>query len=85
MKEALKNTVIELYKSGVSENVDLADAIMDNQKHIPMRQLKVINAAIDSGKVHFSRHAWRLLAAMHAINIQKTYDRSKSSLKYINK
>jgi hypothetical protein len=85
MKEAIKNTIIEFYKSGVHENVNLADAIMDNQKHIPMRQLKAINNAINEGSSFYSRHAWRLSAAMHEIALQKSYDRSKSSLKYINK
>ena len=85
MKEALKNTIIEFYKSGVEENADLADAIMDRQKHIPIRQLKAINNAINEGSAFYSRHAWRFAAAMHEITLQKSYDRSKSSLKYIHK
>ena len=85
MKEAIKNTIIEFYKSGVHENVNLADAIMDNQKHIPLRQLKAIDEAIVRGGVFYSRHSWRFPAMMHQITLQKSYDRSKSSLKYKNK
>ena len=84
MKEALKNTVIELYKSGIAENIHLADNIIDNQKHIPFRQLKAIDEAISSGRAWISRHSWKFLARRHQREL-KSYDKSKASLKYINK
>lgn len=84
MKEKLKNTVIEFYKSGIQENIDLADAILDSQKHIPMRQLKSIDEAIVKGCAFNSRHSWRYPAARREEILQKSYNRSKTSLKYIN-
>jgi len=85
MREAIKNTIIAFYKSGIQENIDIADVLIDNQKNIPMRQLKAINNAINEGVAFSSRHAWRFSAAMHEVALQKSYSRSKSSLKYINK
>jgi len=94
MREALKNTIIEFYKSGIQENIDLADVIMDNQKNIPMRQLKAINNAINGGAAFSSRHAWKFSAVMYEeknkksyneSNNKKSYNKSKTSLKYINK
>ncbi len=86
MKEQLKNIIIEFYKSGVQENVDLADVIMDSFKHIPIRQLQAIDAAITEGKAWNSKHAWRYSSQMNLLSIQnKTYKKSKTSLKYTNK
>lgn len=85
MKEQLKNTVIEFYKSGIQENIDLADAILDTQKHIPMRQLAAIDAAMVRGNAFNSRHSWRYPSARREEILEKSYNRSKTSIKYINK
>ena len=85
MKKAVKNTIIAFYKSGIKENIDLADVIMDNQKNIPLRQLRAIDSAIVKGAAFSSKHAWRFPSMMHQITLQKSYNKSKTSLKYINK
>jgi hypothetical protein len=76
MKEAVKNTIIAFYKSGIKENIDLADVIMDTQKHIPLKQLEEIDQAIVRGRAFNSRYSWKFPSLMNRRILQKSYDKS---------
>jgi hypothetical protein len=81
----LKPTILAFYESKIEENVDLADAILDeysiNDRFIA--QLAPLLGPIPFFSRHYNYYIyWRDKSLKENT---KSYSRSKSSLKYVNK
>ena len=81
----LKPTVLAFYESKIQENIDLADAILDEYS-INDRFIAQLVPLLKS--IPFYTKHWIYCAywdtKKHRENL-KSYDKSKSSIKYINK
>lgn len=81
----LKPTILSFYASNIQENIDLADAILDEYS-INDRFIAQLVPLLDS--ILFSTRHYTYVLYWENKQLKertKTYNRSKSSLKYINK
>lgn len=80
----LQATILEFYKSKIEENINLADAILD-QYSINNRFLDKLAPLIYDSYFSSSHTQYYYLWLKNREKVEKSYNRSKSSLKYINK
>jgi hypothetical protein len=85
LPNSLKPTILAFYESKIEENVDLADAILDeysiNDRFIA--QLAPLLFEVPFFTRHYTYYIyWRGKSLKEST---KSYSRSKSSLKYVNK